>query len=204
MVENLPAVVVMCGAKGVARSRPTKFFDHSSLTNYLLAMCNELPDREHLKRIPVWLPSHQRVVYFVTVCCFNRRNVFNTDHAVKIALESLLNCADATDWKVWQICFMPDHVHLMMSPLSGREQPLSKIMQRWKSSSKQRLNRAGVKGVIWQREFFDRLLRSDESLTDKWRYVEMNPVRAGLCADPTEFRYLGTSEEIFERIEHVL
>ena len=73
-------------------------------------------------------------------------------------------------------------------------------MQRWKSSSKQRLNHAGIAGAIWQREFFDHLLRSGESLTEKWRYVEMNPVRAGLCAHPEEYPYLGAPMDILERV----
>jgi REP element-mobilizing transposase RayT len=163
-------------------------------------MKNELPDRKHLKRIPVWIPSSQSVVYFVTVCCADRRIVFNNDHSVQIALESLIKCTKATEWNVLQTCFMPDHVHLMVSPIIEREQKLSKLMQRWKSSSKQRLNSSGVEGDIWQREFFDRLLRSDENLTDKWRYVEMNPVRAGLCSFPEEYPYLGTPAEILERI----
>ncbi|RKX42538.1 MAG: hypothetical protein DRP64_09705 [Verrucomicrobia bacterium] len=58
----------------------------------------------------------------------------------------------------------------------------------------------GVEGHIWQAEFFDRLLRSDESLTDKWRYVEMNPVRAGLCESPDDYPYLGTPVEILKRL----
>ena len=99
-----------------------------------------------------------------------------------------------------QICFMPDHVHMMISPAQDREQPLSKIIQRWKSSSKQRLNGCGVLGEIWQREFFDHLLRSDQNLTEKWHYVALNPVRAGLCEHPEEYPYLGTPEDIFKRI----
>ena len=95
---------------------------------------------------------------------------------------------------------MPDHVHLMLLPMRERDQRLSSVMQRWKSSSKQRLHRTGIEGEIWQREFFDRLLRSDESLTDKWRYVEMNPVRAGLCSVPEDYPYLGSLEEILERL----
>ena len=88
----------------------------------------------------------------------------------------------------------------MLLPMHTREQRLPSVMQRWKSSSKQRLNRAGIGGKIWQREFFDRLLRSGESLTDKWRYVEMNPVRAGLCSVPEAYPYLGTPEEILSRL----
>ena len=96
---------------------------------------------------------------------------------------------------------MPDHVHLLTTPLSDRDQKLSRLIQRWKSSSKQRLNRAGVEGDIWQQEFFDRLLRSNENLTDKWRYTELNPVRAGLCSEPDEFPYIGTPEEVLRRLE---
>jgi REP element-mobilizing transposase RayT len=165
-------------------------------------MPNELPNRKHLKRIPVWIPDNQSVIYFVTACCADRRKIFTTDQPVKIALESLIKCAAATQWDIPQICFMPNHIHLMMCPALDRDQKLSKIMQRWKSSSKQRLNRADIKGDIWQHEFFDRLLRSGESLTDKWRYVEMNPVRAGLCSTPKEYPYLGIPEQILTRIEN--
>ena len=163
-------------------------------------MSEALPDRKHLKRIPVWIPSDQTVVYFVTTNCYQRRRVFTSDLTVKIALESLMKCAEASDWNTPQVCFMPDHVHLMLLPMQEREQSLARIMQRWKSSSKQRLNRAGTEGDIWQREFFDRLLRSSESLTEKWRYIEMNPVRAGLCKVPKEYPYLGSPGEILNRL----
>ena len=161
---------------------------------------NSNPVRKHLRRIPVWIPDSQSVVYFVTTCCAHRRAIFKEPLAVKIAVESLLKSTEAACWRVPQICFMPDHVHLMLLPQADREQKLSRMIQRWKSSSKQRLNQAGFEGAIWQREFFDRLLRSDESLTEKWRYVEMNPVRAGLCSVPEEFPYLGTPEEILNRL----
>jgi len=164
-------------------------------------MSSELPDRKHLKRIPIWIPSNQSVIYFVTVCCAGHRQVFCNDFAVKTALESLVKCAQATGWNISQVCFMPDHVHLMVSPLQDREQKLSNLIQRWKTSSTQRLNRAGLDGYIWQKEFFDRLLRSGESLTDKWRYTEMNPVRAGLCLSFGEYPYLGAPDAVLKRLQ---
>ncbi len=160
-----------------------------------------LPNRRHLTRIPVWLKPDQSVIYFVTVCCADRRPVFNNVQAVGIAVDALIQTAQRTDWSIPQVCFMPDHIHLMMLPLHEREQPLSGFIQRWKSSVKQRLNRQCVDGKIWQREFFDHLLRSGESLTEKWRYVEMNPVRAGLCEKPEDYTYLGAPGEILARIK---
>jgi hypothetical protein len=43
----------------------------------------------------------------------------------------------------------------------------------------------------WQEGFFDHVLRSAESYAQKWEYVRMNPVRAGLCASPEQWPYQG-------------
>jgi len=44
---------------------------------------------------------------------------------------------------------------------------------------------------IWQRGFFDHVLRSDESYAEKWEYVRENPVRAGLVRIADEWPYAG-------------
>jgi putative transposase len=43
----------------------------------------------------------------------------------------------------------------------------------------------------WQEGFFDHVLRSGESYAQKWSYVRMNPVRAGLTAAPEEWPFQG-------------
>ena len=49
----------------------------------------------------------------------------------------------------------------------------------------------GTKSPIWQRGFFDHLLRSDESYAQKWNYVRENPVRAGLVRNADDWPYSG-------------
>ena len=44
---------------------------------------------------------------------------------------------------------------------------------------------------IWQRRFFDHVLRSDESYAEKWNYVRENPVRAGLVKSADDWPYAG-------------
>ena len=104
--------------------------------------------------------------------------------------------------KLIEINCMPDHAHLLAAPLKEREQSLSDFVRAWKSCVTLRLRRTGVVGEIWQREFHDRLLRSDEKIEEKWAYVRQNPVRAGLCETPEEYPFSGTPEEISRRIEH--
>ena len=48
----------------------------------------------------------------------------------------------------------------------------------------------------WQDGFFDHLLRSGESYAEKWNYVRMNPVRAGLVARPEDWPYSGEIEKL--------
>ena len=124
-----------------------------------------LPKRKHLPRIPVWLPPDKPVVYFVTASCANRRRFFSEAKAARIAVECLQRIARRLGWKVWNVCVMPDHVHLLVSPMENREKPISRFAQAWKSCVTLRLD-SGAQ--VWQREFFDRLLRSDEKMDEKW------------------------------------
>jgi hypothetical protein len=50
--------------------------------------------------------------------------------------------------------------------------------------------------ALWQREFFDHVLRSDESYSEKWNYVFDNPVRAGLVSTTQEWKYAGEIETL--------
>jgi REP element-mobilizing transposase RayT len=48
-----------------------------------------------------------------------------------------------------------------------------------------------AKGQIWEEGFFDHVLRSNESYSQKWNYVRENPVRAGLVKSATDWPYQG-------------
>jgi REP element-mobilizing transposase RayT len=74
---------------------------------------------------------------------------------------------------------MPDHVHLLLTPLSGWT--LAKIQQGLKGFSSWEINRAlGRKGPFWQDESFDHLIRDEADWLDKFTYIHHNPVKAGL------------------------
>lgn len=72
---------------------------------------------------------------------------------------------------------MPDHVHLLASPHAreGKVGNLSGALKRWTREPFRECWQ-------WQPGSFDCLLRSDESLGEKWTYIRENPVRAGLVA----------------------
>jgi REP element-mobilizing transposase RayT len=73
---------------------------------------------------------------------------------------------------------MPNHVHVLCRPLSGE---LAAIIRRWKSYTATRINALlGRAGPMWQREYFDRLVRDESELYRAADYILANPQRAGL------------------------
>jgi len=88
---------------------------------------------------------------------------------------------------------MPDHCHLLLTPLrksDGWNYSLPEIMHAVKGASARRINvLLGRSGPVWQEEFFDHILRSNESLAEKVEYVCENPVRAGLVGTASEYRW---------------
>jgi len=86
---------------------------------------------------------------------------------------------------------MPDHVHFFCKPTHDAIQ-LSKFMQHWKQWTSKRIkSELQFDDSVWQEEFFDHLLRSHESYSEKWNYVEQNPVRAGLVDTASGWPYSG-------------
>ncbi len=71
-----------------------------------------------------------------------------------------------------------------------RNFPLYEIIFLKKALSKE-LKNCGHDLPHWQPAFFDHLLRSTESYTEKWEYVYRNPARAGLVENPGDWPYSG-------------
>ena len=96
-------------------------------------------------------------------------------------------------WMIGRYVVMPDHVHFLCTEQSaGAHHPLSRFIAGWKEwTAKGILGVLAEAGPLWQEEFFDHVLRSDESYGEKWAYVRDNPVRAGLVASWGAWPYQG-------------
>jgi REP-associated tyrosine transposase len=136
----------------------------------------------HPPRIPVWLRWEQSVIYFVTICVANRKPVLANGNAF-IAFKNAV--AKLHHWTVLAAILMPDHLHVIAVPMEDREAKIGNFAAAIKRWMRQELDAAWK----WQPGCFDRLLRSNESLHDKWLYVEENPVRAGLVRSWQDWPY---------------
>lgn len=87
-------------------------------------------------------------------------------------------------------CSCPDHLHLFVS-LDEETLNLSKWMKSLKGTLSSNFRASHLLPPYWQKGFFDHGLRSDESYSEKWPYVQENPVRAGLVSRFEDWPYAG-------------
>jgi REP element-mobilizing transposase RayT len=90
---------------------------------------------------------------------------------------------------------MPDHVHLIFTPLVNFEGrtvwSLAEITDAIKGASAHKINRAlDRRGRVWQAESFDHVLRSSESLDQKMQYLLENPVRRCLVRQSQDYPWI--------------
>jgi putative transposase len=94
-----------------------------------------------------------------------------------------------TEWQidVPHYTVMPNHWHAMIITREGCRHSLSAVMKRMKGRSAHAIRAAvGGKGAVWQREWFDRWMRSNAELEKCVAYIRNNSVKAGLARDWSE------------------
>jgi len=85
---------------------------------------------------------------------------------------------------------MPDHLHFFVA-FAPDAIPFAAWMKALKNTISKALRQKGAVAPHWQKGFFDHVLRSKESYKQKWAYVRLNPVRAGLVSSAEDWPYQG-------------
>ena len=137
---------------------------------------DHLPGRP--PRLEQLFPS-VRTFYFVTFNTCQRLPLLARTEAHEAFRDFCMRALER-DIAVGRYVIMPDHVHLFVA-LAARETTLARWVQMLRTVVGKELLRVGAQKPHWQEGFFDHVLRSGESYAQKWEYVRLNPVRAGLC-----------------------
>lgn len=141
--------------------------------------------------------------YFVTSCTLDRRNAFTNSEFCEVCRTELIAMSTQFGFITTAYCFMPDHVHLLSSGTRA-DASLPAFIAAWK----QRTGFAWQKrssSRLWQKGYYEHVLRADEEHLPIARYILENPVRAGLVNDPRAYPWLGSDrfsvEEILSALE---
>ena len=120
--------------------------------------------------------------YFLTLCTNGRKRVLDNEETMKRVQNFVQESLHRYGVYVDCLVIMPDHVHLIVTLAPESENTIGK----WVKAFKAMVARHRFK---WQEGYFDHVLRSDESRSEKWEYIRMNPVRAGLVTRPENWPY---------------
>lgn len=130
---------------------------------------------------------NRAIIQYITCTTKDRRRLLTRPEVVRV-LESCWKRADR--WLVGRYVVMPDHLHLFCAPRLWPPSSLGLWMEFWRSQAT-RFWPYPDERPIWQKDFFDRQLRSGESYFEKWMYLVQNPVEAGLVARWENWPYQG-------------
>jgi RecG-like helicase/REP element-mobilizing transposase RayT len=157
--------------------------------------------------------SHRRLphfekpwaIYAATIGTKSRRCL--SPKARTIVLDSLRHFHDKR-YELFAVCVMPDHVHLLMQPWPKENDdegnvvfwPLSELLQSIKSFSAHEINKLeGKSGAVWEKERFDRYVRSDRDLEEKFQYIVRNPWDSDVVGQNEDYPWIWTQEDEYRK-----
>jgi RecG-like helicase/REP element-mobilizing transposase RayT len=148
------------------------------------------------------LPHFERpwAKYFITFSTAARRKL--PEQARKIVLDAVRHF-HGNRYQLYAVCVMPDHVHMLIEPAILEREPgtdtpifhkLTDILHSLKSFTAHEIVQAGWPDQrVWEKESFDRLIRSEADLQEKFEYVVGNPQEAGLVGPEEDYPWSWSS-----------
>ena len=134
-------------------------------------------------RLPNYNYASPWSVYHINIRSKDKREVFCSSGLNEKIVGVLKRSVDIYGYHLLSYCLMPNHLHVLIQ--AGRSpKNLGDFVRGFKTYcsriAKQRL---------WQRGFFERILRKEKSLAEVARYILNNPVRKGLVEDSEGYRW---------------
>lgn len=140
----------------------------------------------------------QKRIYFITICSFDGKELFKKPQTVDWLLEKLKECGKIHGFINYAYCFMPDHVHFLLEGDEGSN--LIAMVKKFKQLTGYYYKKETGKG-LWQKSYYDHILRKEEDIVQVVRYILENPVRKGLVRQAEEYPFSGSlkfRKEIFK------
>jgi putative transposase len=119
-------------------------------------------------------------------CCLSKSEIADL-------VAGALNHFDGQRYELRAWAVMPNHVHAVVWPMLGHT--LSDILHSWKSFTSSEANKLlqRVHNAFWQAESFDHWIQDDDERARLVAYVENNPVKAGFCQRPEDWKWSSAS-----------
>ena len=130
---------------------------------------------------------------FATMCCAARRHVFAIPRNALWIVDELRKGSVQHLCAVYAYCVMPDHLHILAQGTEAVSDLLT-FIRNFKQKTAYEFERK-FHVILWQKKFYDRLLRPKDSPEAVAEYIWMNPVRGGISKNSQEYPFSGSLVE---------
>ena len=149
----------------------------------------------------------QNIFHYLTFVTFQRVPVFRSSTICQFFVDAIRETREKHPFKLIAYVIMPDHVHLIINPLKCYIEVIGKELKgrsahktiKWLKESghitslnklKRRIpGKRNHSFSMWQEKVKSVDLKSEKFIHQKVDYVHMNPVRAGLCGHPADWKW---------------
>ncbi len=127
--------------------------------------------------------------HFVTIVTQNRNKFFEDERLAKSTIEIFINLREKYSFNLYAYCLMPDHFHGIIG-IGESGMTLGRICGDFKSLSTREFWKH-YEGKLWQRQFFDHIIRNEQDFVETIQYIRMNPVEAKLIESWKDWKWTG-------------
>ncbi|GMR16673.1 MAG: transposase [Gammaproteobacteria bacterium] len=133
----------------------------------------------------------------------NRQVTFFDDSDYVRYLEDLLEASEKCECDIHAYVLMTNHVHLLMTP--QREDSIAKVMQSVGRKYVRYINGTYKRsGTLWEGRYKASVVQDNRYLLQCYRYIELNPVRAGMVESPIDYHWSSYAFNAFGQVNELI
>jgi putative transposase len=167
-----------------------------------------MAEREFKQRKQIHLQgfnySSHEDVFFLTICTADKQPYFSDPNISRVIVDELAYRRANKEIKLFCYCIMPDHLHMLISLEENYAKQKGafgeRTLQHWVSAFKRHTARISgqIRNIrpLWQSNFYDHVVRKDESLVEICSYILNNPVRKELVLSWEEYPHSGIGDNL--------
>jgi len=127
-------------------------------------------------------------IVFITQIAEDRRKLFANPEMINLLRQIMHNVNEYHPFSMLGYAFLPDHFHILIRPTgqSNFSQIMHSIKRNFTKSYKEK-NNISTRVNIWQKRFWDHVIRDEDDLENHLHYMHFNPVKHGYVKDPAEW-----------------
>lgn len=149
------------------------------------------------KRLP-GISYNQLAAYFVTSVTHDRVKAFDSKDFGPLVVAVLIEIAARFGFEVSAYVVMPDHVHFVVTAIDEGAD-FKSMVKMWKQKTGFEWSRRHGR-TLWQKGYWERVLRDNDNALSLCRYIIENPVRARLVEHPAEYPLCGSTQYTLDEI----